>query len=57
MTQVYDDVVRKTLAELAHTGLTGLNVDTALQAFDKDAVRKGIVDSPLAPIPFFCLYR
>jgi hypothetical protein len=53
MTQVYDEVVRKKLAELAHAGLTGFNVDTALQAFDKDAVRKGIVDSPLVPIPFF----
>ena len=56
MTQVYDEVVRKKLAELAHAGLTGFDVDTALQAFDKDAVRTCIVDSPLVLIPF-CFYR
>jgi hypothetical protein len=52
LTQIYDEVVRKKLAELAHAGLVGFNVDVALQAFDKDAVRTCIADSPLMLIPF-----
>ena len=38
LTQVYDEVVRKRLAELAHAGLNGFDVGAALHVYDTDAV-------------------
>ena len=35
---VYDEVVRKRLADLAHAGLVGFTVNTALATFDANDV-------------------